>query len=97
MHPDTRVVAAEHLVSASVGDELVLLDLRCGIYYGLNESGTRIWQALADGLSIAETVERLAAEHDVPSGVLERDVLELVGQLMENELIGDSAPLNDAG
>lgn len=87
MRLENRIAATSEVVTSSVGDELVLLDLQRGIYYGLNPAGVRIWQLLAGGLSIGETIERLAGEHDAPREELERDVVRIVEELQERQLI----------
>jgi len=48
-----------------VGDETVLLDLSSGIYFGLDGVGKRIWESVADGLSLGETAAVIATEFEV--------------------------------
>ncbi|MEA2238291.1 MAG: hypothetical protein QOC81_3015 [Thermoanaerobaculia bacterium] len=87
MRSDTRIVAAADLLAAPVGDELVLLDLHRGVYYGLNAPGARIWELLVEGLPFAEVATRLAAEHDVSPAQVEIDIVRLVDELREKALI----------
>jgi len=39
----SSVVATKTKVSSDLGGEAVILDLKSGVYYGLNDVGTRIW------------------------------------------------------
>jgi hypothetical protein len=87
MTPDTTVVATEELLTRMVGDELVLLDLARGVYYGLNPTGARIWELLAGGRSVHETAMTLAEEHDVAAAEAEREVVRLVEELRERGLV----------
>jgi len=92
MQGNLRVVAGEDVLVRNIGDELVLLDLQRGVYYGLDPIGARIWELLSGGLSIDETIERLLGEHEVSRQKLERDVRELIEELRERELISGHEP-----
>jgi hypothetical protein len=87
MRGDARIVAGEDVLIRTVGEELVLLDLQNGVYYGLNATGARIWELLASGMSIDETIAQLASEHDASRESLTRDVIDLIEELRERELI----------
>jgi hypothetical protein len=73
----------------TVSDGAVLLHVEEEIYFGLNDVGTRIWQLLPPTSS---SLEELCAElsrtyTDVALEILRADVLELLGQLEENQLV----------
>lgn len=87
MHPETRVRIAEGVITKEVGDELVLLDVERGVYYGLHEVSARIWQLLGAGESVGTTMERLLEEYDVERETLEQDVARLIGELREAGLV----------
>ena len=53
MKPDTRLSIPPQVMSRQVGEETVLLDLKSGIYFGLDGVGKLIWESVADGLSLA--------------------------------------------
>jgi len=55
MQLDTKLSIPPQVMSRLVGDETVLLDLSSGIYFGLDGVGKRIWESVADGLSLGET------------------------------------------
>jgi hypothetical protein len=67
--------------------EWVLLDLRRGSYFGLDELGGMIWNHLTNGRSPAEIAVLLTATYDVTEGVLLRDVLTLVDELLDQDLV----------
>jgi hypothetical protein len=67
--------------------ELVLLCLDDGQYYALDEVGSRIWD-LCDGTrSIAEIGVLLSQEFDAPAATIEADLLELLGELVDDKLV----------
>jgi Coenzyme PQQ synthesis protein D (PqqD) len=82
-----KVAVAPDTLINEVGGESVLLNLKNECYYGLDEIGTRMWKALASGATIQEVGDRLLAEYDVDAETLRRDLVELVGKLLDRELI----------
>lgn len=80
-------VAKQSVVSATLDDEMILLDLESGIYFGLNDVGARIWSLLASGSSETTIFETLCSEYDADANELRADVSEFLGLLQENNLI----------
>ena len=85
--PDARILPAESVIYAELEDEAVLLQVDRGIYFGLDETGTRIWQLLSDGRSQAEIVDVLLAEYDADPATLRADVRALLEHLSAQGLI----------
>jgi len=79
--------AAENVIYKAVGEELVLLDLERGIYYGLDPVGARMWQLLASGSSIETVVEAMLDEYDVEREQLQADLESLAKELREHGLL----------
>ena len=75
------ITIPDDVLFRELDEEAVLLNLRTGVYFGLNSVGTRMWQLLADRLSLARVLETMANEYDVDRGVLQEDLMELVRQL----------------
>jgi len=69
------------VVFRQLDDEAVLLDLKSGKYFGLNEVGARVWQLVAETRALADILETLAAEYQEERSVLQRDLLEIAGEL----------------
>jgi len=70
-----------------VDDEAVALDLDAGQYYGLNAVGTRIWQLLADGRSVASICDILVEEFDVTPDAVGPDVDAFIDDLLARGLL----------
>lgn len=77
----------EHILSQEVQGELVLLDLRTGSYYGLNEVGSRIWPLLLQHKGLDDIVVALGQEYDVSLDQLRADVTAFVQKLMDFGLL----------
>ena len=82
-----RAVMPAHVVVQEVEGESVLLNLDSERYFGLDETGTRIWAVLAESSSIEEAYQALLAEYDVAPEALRGDMEDLIGQLVENGLL----------
>ena len=77
----------EHVLARKLDDEMVLLNLDSGEYFGLNDTGTRVWELVADGCSSAEVVDRLTDEFEVASEVATSHVETLCNELLEAGLL----------
>jgi hypothetical protein len=62
-------------------DEGVLLNLKTGIYFGLNPVGTRIWQLVAEHGSLERVLDVMLQEYEIGRRELASDLLELSRQL----------------
>ena len=82
----------EQVIYQKASSAFLLLNMNDGNYYSLNEVGSRIWELCDGNHSIAQLVETLAAEYDVPEEVLAKDVLDLLEKLQIERLIGEPAP-----
>lgn len=78
-----RYAVHPSVICRELGGETVPLNLVCGIYYGLDAVGTRVWQLLIEGRTIAGVCEAMLEEYDVAPDVLNDDVVRLVGELRE--------------
>ena len=78
---------SKDVVFREMEGEAVLLNLGTGIYFGLNETGTKVWNLIVQHSSLQKVFESMALDYDVPSASLEKDILQLVDQLCENKLL----------
>jgi hypothetical protein len=92
MDMDARMTVPETVVVRAVGDEVVLLDLAAGEYFGLDAVGARVWELLDCGKSLEEVVTVLLDEFDVTEIELRADVIALVSELVSRGLLEQSVP-----
>jgi hypothetical protein len=83
----STVVAAPEQISSGLGEEAVILDLTKGVYYGLNETGARIWELLKQPRRAGEIRDVILDEYEVEPGAVTRDVLALLSELADRGLI----------
>jgi len=80
----------EHVLARKLDDEMVLLNLDSGEYFGLNDTGTRVWELLADGCGSDEVVDRLIEEFEVAGEVAASHVATLCSELLEAGLLAEA-------
>jgi coenzyme PQQ synthesis protein D (PqqD) len=88
--PMIEVEARGELLSQEIDGEMVLLDLRSGMYLGLNRLGTFIWKLIdtAHGAVAAETiVQAVTGQFDVDPGRARQDLDQLLVELSSNRLV----------
>lgn len=81
------IVAVTEQISTDVGDEVVILNFRSGIYQSLNEVGGRIWSLIQEPKTVKEVKEVLLQEYQVEAEVCDRDLTELLSKLQAAQLI----------
>jgi hypothetical protein len=86
--PDTAtVVAAGDLLASAFGAEQVILNLKDGVYYGLEDVGARIWSLLQRPITVSAIRDALVAEYDVEPDRCGRDLEALLRDLAGRGLI----------
>ena len=83
-----RVKTPPEVMTRTVGEEVVILDLATGTYFGLDPVGARMWELMADGKTLGEVCDRMLDEYEVSREALEGDVLHLTEELTTQGLIG---------
>ena len=81
------VTVTKDQVSCSLGSEAAILNVRDGIYYGLDPVGASIWKLLQTPCKVADIQEALLQEYDVEPERCERDLLALLEGLLGAGLI----------
>lgn len=84
---ETRLPVALDVLFNEVDGEVVLLKQETGVYFGLNEIGTRVWIQLLKGTSLGEICDTLVDDYEVDADVLWQDLVTLVTQLDREGLV----------
>lgn len=84
---DSSIVAARDTVYRQLEGEAIVLDLNSGIYFGLNPAGSRIWELLQNATTVRGVCDQMEQEFAVDRADLERDVVGLVGRLLDKKLV----------
>ena len=81
------VVAAREQVSCDLAGEVAILDVKSGIYYGLNAVGARIWNLVQEPRTVDEIYVTILEEYDVEADGCRRDIVALLQELLAKELV----------
>ena len=81
------VQTTESQVSTRLGDEVAILELDQGVYFGLNPTGARIWELLASPVAVSDILARIVAEYQVDEQNARHDVLDVLERLRAAGLI----------
>ncbi|HRE48046.1 MAG TPA: PqqD family protein [Aggregatilineales bacterium] len=81
IRPNTNVLISD------VAGESVLLNMDTEKYFTLNESGTRMWEALQQHGTLDGAVAALLEEYDVEEATLRQDLTTLIEELRAAQLV----------
>jgi hypothetical protein len=82
----SRVKINEEVLFQELQGEAVLLNLKSGVYLGLDSVGTRIWNLLQQRPLLQDVRDAILQEYDVSAEQCERDLLRLVSKMEQQGL-----------
>jgi Coenzyme PQQ synthesis protein D (PqqD) len=85
--PTSRITVPDHVAYRSLPSETVVLNLHTGRYHGLNPTAGSMLEALERAACVRDAAAVVAEEYSQPPAIVERDMCELCGALLERGLI----------
>ena len=82
-----RVLVPSHVLVRFLDKESVLLNIETERYFGLDETGTRMWQLVTLAPKIGVAYQQLLDEYDVAPQLLRENLIDLLNRLVENGLL----------
>ncbi len=83
----SRFGVPDDVVFREVSGESMILHLGTGIYFGLDQVGTRVWQLIVEHGALADVCAVMAEEFDAPAQKIREDVGVLLEQLVSKGLL----------
>lgn len=77
----------KEVVSCDLGEETAILNMKDGVYYGLNPVGTSIWKHIQNQESMGKILENVLEEYSIDEESCYADLIELVEHMLEKGLI----------
>jgi Coenzyme PQQ synthesis protein D (PqqD) len=75
-------------VSSSLDNETIILNHNAGVYYGLDEVGTLVWEQLQQKPATVEELKKTVLEEfDIDEATCENDIKVLLNELMDEKLV----------
>ena len=84
---ETTVCRDERFLTTDLDDEIVMMDIDKGSYYGLNGCGTQIWALLTQPITVGNICHRLTEEFEVSSTQCEKDVIDFLQNLSARDML----------
>ena len=81
------LTASKEQVSCDFNGESVILSFRNDSYYGLNAVGSFVWELIKEPKSFGQIKVAILENYEVDPDECERDLLELLNDLLANELV----------
>ncbi len=81
------IIAAPDQISSDLGGEAVVLNLKSGVYHGLNQVGARIWDLIQEPKQVEDIKQALQEEYEVEATQCLNDILGLLRDLQSVGLI----------
>ena len=74
-------------MAADFSQEVVLLNLADGVYYGVDGVAARVWTLLQSPIAVGAILEKIADEFEVDRARCEREVRTFVQELVDRGLV----------
>lgn len=85
--PESRIVLSQDQASCDLAGELAVVNLKSGVYFGLDPMGTHVWKLLREPLTFRGLCDVLLHDYDVDGPTLESDMREFLNDLAEHGLV----------
>jgi len=83
---NSMVKRSSEPLQAGLDDEVVMMSVEKGCYYGLDPVGARIWELLESPKKVSEVVDELLKAYEVEQEVCERETIAFLESLIEEDL-----------
>lgn len=84
---DAEIRIPGNVLFTTIDESAVLLNVQNNKYYSLDDVGAHFWRLVYEGKQLREAFEVLLTEYQVARSQLEKDILELLQQLISSNLI----------
>ncbi len=81
-----------NIIFEAIEAELVVINLKSGCYYSLNESASGIWKLVIDGYSIKQLSEFFMKQYPSSTNNISGEIARIVSGFVREELIREAAP-----
>lgn len=82
-----KVKINENVLFHNLEGGAVLLNIKTEEYFGLDEVGTSMWNALLESKSVEEAHQKLMGEYEAEPNQLYQDLQNWIKELVENQLL----------
>jgi hypothetical protein len=87
---DTTFKTSENITWRNVNEEVVILNLKSGEYFTLNDVGQFVWLAVADQKNMEEIRQKVVDAFDVTPEKASEDIEEFISRMLDEGLLHES-------
>ncbi len=87
---DTTFKTSENIAWRNVNEEVVILNLKSGEYFTLNDVGQFVWLAVADQKNMEEIRQKVVDAFDVSPKKASEDIEEFISRMLDEGLLHKS-------
>jgi hypothetical protein len=85
--PEDKLCRAQETLSTELDQEIVLMSIDAGAYYGLAGTARSIWRELETPMTFAALVEELVKEYNIAPEVCAADLQQFLGAMEREGLL----------
>lgn len=82
-----KYIQNKTIIQSAIGDEVVMMDIDSGFYFGLNTVASVIWSKLETAIGFDELIDQLLGIYIIDRQTCEVDTKELLDQFLEKNII----------
>lgn len=91
----TYEVNTVNAISETLDGETIVINLKSGAYFSMNETGSRIWESIVARRSTDAIVQSLLANYTATKEEVEGTLASFVAELQKNELVSVAADASE--
>ena len=84
---ESSIVLSKDQASCDLAGETAIVNLRSGVYFGLDPMGTHIWKLLREPVTFRDLCDALIDRYDVDGSRLESDMRAFLHELADHGLV----------
>jgi hypothetical protein len=82
-----KYIQNKKIIQSTIGEEVVMLDMDSGFYFGLNSVASIIWRKLEKEISFEEIISELLEDYNIDEVTCENETRIFLNQLLEKNII----------
>ena len=87
IQPEANVKLSGGAVSCDLTDDVMILDLSSGVYFGLEGVGSAVWRYIQEPRTVGQIIDHLLSEYDVTREACESQTFPFLQDLALRGLI----------
>ena len=84
-----RYIQNKKIIQSKIGEEVVMMDIDSGFYFGMNGVGSKIWYYLSSPITLDDLIRNLMIDFKVDEQTCKADTIEFLESLLEKNIISE--------